>query len=78
MGKYKIIFHFKSTPQSEEQIEEIKQKIKDFNENSLVIFSDYLKIHVIKEETDITKKFQKELNDINNNPLYDLNDYGKT
>ena len=72
MGKYKIIFHFNSTHESEEQIEEIKQKIKKFYENSLVVFSDDLEIHVIKEETDITKKFQKELNDINNNPLYNL------
>jgi hypothetical protein len=50
MGKYKIIFHFKSTHESEEQIEEIKQKIKKFYENSLVVFSDDLEIHVIKEE----------------------------
>jgi hypothetical protein len=72
MGKYKIIFHFNSTPESQEQIEEIKQNIKEFHEKSLIVFSDDLEIHVIKEETDITKKFQKELNDINNNPLYDL------
>jgi hypothetical protein len=72
MGEFKVIFHFKSTPESEEQIEEIKQNIKEFHENSLVVFSDDLEIHVIKEETDITKKFQKELNDINNNPLYNL------
>jgi hypothetical protein len=72
MGEFKIIFHFNSTPESQEQIEEIKQNIKEFHEKSLIVFSDDLEIHVIKEETDITKKFQKELNDINNNPLYGL------
>ena len=50
MGKYKIIFHFNSTPESQEQIEEIKQNIKKFYENSLVVFSDDLEIHVIKED----------------------------
>jgi hypothetical protein len=50
MGEFKVIFHFKSTPESEEQIEEIKQNIKEFHENSLVVFSDDLEIHVIKED----------------------------
>lgn len=48
MAKYKIIFHFKSTPESEEKIEEIKQNIQEFYKNSLVVFSDDLEIHVIK------------------------------
>jgi hypothetical protein len=50
MGEFKVIFHFKSTPESEEKIEEIKQIIKKFYENSLVVFSDDLEIHVIKED----------------------------
>jgi hypothetical protein len=50
MGKYKIIFHFNSTPESQEQIEEIKQNIKEFHEKSLIFFSDDLEIHIIEED----------------------------
>lgn len=72
MGKFKIIWHFKSYPENMQDINEIKKAIKEFHEKSIVLFSDDLEIKVIEEETDIAKKFKKELNDINNNPLYEF------
>lgn len=50
MGKFKIIWHFKSYPENTQDINEIKKAIKEFHEKSIVLFSDDLEITVIEEE----------------------------
>lgn len=56
MGKFKIIWHFKSYPENTQDINEIKKAIKEFHGNSIVLFSDDLEIKVIEEEWENTKQ----------------------
>lgn len=54
MGKFKIIWHFKSKTEDNEIINEINKNIKEFHENSIVIYRDDLEITVIEEEDGTT------------------------
>lgn len=54
MGKFKIIWHFKSHPDNADDINEIRKKIKEFHKKSIVLFSDDLDITIIEEEDGTT------------------------
>ena len=55
----KIIWHFKTQYLTQEEQKDIEILIKQFNDNSLVIFAEDLEIHIINENEKQKTKNEK-------------------